>query len=153
MALDAELNTTLLRTAEWLAGNNDPWWVLGSAAIALMDIDPRGIGDIDVLVSERDALALIKRHSLKNYSDGGTDRFRSNFFILPVLGRYRVEVMAGYKIRQADKWAPVWPKTRIPVNISGTSLWVPEATEQIEILRMLNRPKDLARAEQIERAI
>lgn len=61
--------------------------------------------------------------------------------------------MSGYKTRQADKWAPVWPKTRIPVNISGTSLWVPEATEQIDILRMLNRLKGLARAEQIERAI
>ena len=153
MALDAELKTTLLRTADWLADTNDPWWVLGSAAIALLGIDPKGIADIDVLVSERDALALMKRHSLKNHSDGGTDQFRSNIFVLPKLGTYRVEVMAKYEIRQANQWKRVWPKTRIPVDISGTFLWVPDAAEQIKILRMLNRPKDFERIEQIERAI
>lgn len=153
MALDAELKTTLLNTAHWLADTNDPWWVLGSAAIALLGIDPRSIGDIDVLVSERDALALMKRRSLKNHSDGGTDKFRSNIFVLPILGKRRVEVMAGYKICLANEWKPIWPKTRNPVDISGTSLWVPDAAEQIELLRMLNRPKDLERVELIERAI
>ncbi|MEO1552846.1 MAG: hypothetical protein AAFR82_02850 [Pseudomonadota bacterium] len=153
MALEAALKTTLLRTADWLAGTRDPWWVLGSAAIALLGIDPHGIGDIDVLVSERDAKALIERHSLTNQSDGGTDKFRSNVFILPALGKYRVEIMAGYEIRLANEWTPVWPQTRRSVDLSGTSLWVPDAAEQIEILRMLNRPKDLDRIERIARAI
>lgn len=153
MELDADLKDTLLRTSDWLADTKDPWWILGSAAIALLGVDPNGVRDIDVLVSERDAEALMIHHSLENRFDGGTTCFRSNTFILPNLGALRVEVMAGYEIRVKDEWLNVWPQTRFSVVVSGSVLWIPEAREQIEILRMLNRPKDLGRIELIEAAI
>ena len=153
MDLNAELKDSLSRTADWLADTRDPWWILGSAAIALIGVNPNGVRDIDVLVSEQDAQDLMTRNCLENQSDGGTARYHSNTFLLPELGPYRVEVMAGYKIRSNDEWANVWPRTRVAVEVAGSILWVPEASEQIDILRRLNRPKDRSRIELIKTAI
>ena len=36
----------------------DPWWLIGSAALALCDADAAEPGDIDVLTSRRDAEAF-----------------------------------------------------------------------------------------------
>lgn len=137
--------TALKRVSELLSNTADPWWVLGSAAMALIGVNPGEVRDIDVLVSNRDAQALMKHHALINAADGGNDRFRSAVFLLPELGDVRVEIMAGYEIRTGGTWTPVCPVTREKVSVGGSEVFVPTAAEQIDILRQLNRPKDLAR--------
>lgn len=135
----------LRRVAAFLSSTTDPWWVLGSAAMALSGIDPGGIRDVDVLVSKRDAKALMARYALKNSADGGTERYRSAIFLMLDLGERRVEIMAGYEIRAGDRWERVEPGTRDPVKIDEAVLFVPSVEDQIAILRQLGRPKDLAR--------
>lgn len=136
---------TLQRIADLLADAKDPWWVLGSAAMALIGVEPGEIHDIDVLVSARDAEALMQAFALANQADGGTPQFRSDYYLLPQLGTLRVEIMAGYQIRCGDVWQPVVPASRQAVTVGPATLFVPERREQIELLQRLGRPKDRAR--------
>ena len=137
--------TALRATADFLSDTTDPWWVLGSAAMALIGVDPGEVRDIDVLVSPRDAQALMRAHSLANLADGGTDRFRSDYFLQPNLGEIPVEVMSGYQIFESGRWLPVAPASRLAVTVGGATVFVPDRTDQIDLLKRLGRPKDLNR--------
>jgi hypothetical protein len=135
----------LQRVADFLSETADPWWVLGSAAMALIGVDPGEIRDIDVLVSASDAEALMTTYSLPNEADGGTEGFRSTYFLKPDLGDVPVEVMGGYQIRTGGLWTPVEPLSRQRITIDNAKIYIPNRNEQIEILKQLGRPKDLAR--------
>ena len=143
--------TALRRVAEFLSETADPWWVLGSAAMALIGVDPGEIRDIDVLVSAGDAEALMTAYSLPNEADGGTDRFRSTYFLKPDLGDVPVEVMGGYQIRTAGLWTSVEPLSRQRITLDDAKIYVPNLSEQMEILKQLGRPKDLARLKRFNR--
>lgn len=143
--LSAHEQIALQRISGLLSAAADPWWVLGSAAMALIGVDPGEIRDIDVLVSRRDATALMDSHHWENQADGGTEQFRSSIFLRPGLGEKRVEIMSEYEIRRGDKWEPVQPASRLRVMLDDTALFVPERWEQIEILNRLARPKDRER--------
>ncbi|MEO1220521.1 MAG: hypothetical protein AAFY42_04110 [Pseudomonadota bacterium] len=147
MSLTSDHRTTLKRLSRLLSECEDPWWVLGSAAIALVGVDPKGVRDVDFLVSHPDAKRLMKTHGLKNDADGGNALFRSDVLLLPVLGRIPVEVMGNYYIKTAEAWRLLAPQTRARVEVDGATLYVPHISEQIEILMALGRPKDLARIE------
>lgn len=136
---------TLKSLARFLSATKDPWWVLGSAAIALTGTDPDGIRDIDVLVSLRDSAELMRLHQLENQADGGNALFRSDVFLRPQLGSVPVEVMSNYCINADGEWDPLSPKTRESVELAGAQLYVPDLLEQLTILRSLGRPKDLQR--------
>lgn len=125
----------------------DPWWLLGSAAIALSGIDPNGVRDLDVLVSPADADRLMARHKLANDADGGNLLFRSDTLLLPDLGQVPVEIMSNYFIKAGATWKLLTPKTRVRVKAAEIDMFVPEISEQIEILMALGRPKDFARVE------
>ncbi|MEM9376344.1 MAG: hypothetical protein AAGA72_08990 [Pseudomonadota bacterium] len=153
MDIDPELRSTLIRAAAFLGAAQDDWWVLGSAAMALIGIDPGGVRDVDILVSKRDAAALLTRYGLRNEADGGTDRYRSAVFLRPDLGGVDVEIMADYRVKQGVHWQPIWPQTRRHVSLDGTGLIVPGVQEQLALLRMLNRPKDHARIARLERSL
>ncbi len=143
--LSQQHQEALQRTALFLSPTRDPWWVLGSAAMALIGVDPGKIRDIDVLVSSRDAQALMTQHDLPNLADGGTAQFRSDYFLLPELGVIPVEVMGGYQIYQAGKWTQVSPVSRRRVKLGTTIVFTPDRDEQVAILQRLGRPKDLDR--------
>jgi hypothetical protein len=49
-----ELGETLARVADALAEARQPWWIIGSAAVALHGADVT-VGDVDVLLGEADA--------------------------------------------------------------------------------------------------
>jgi len=145
MILSEALQNTLLRIADFLADAQDPWWVLGSAAMTLIGVDPGDINDVDLLVSDPDARALMRRYGLENQADGGTAQFKSDIFLLPALGDIRVEVMSGYQIRCGAAWDRVAPQTRQRISLAGAELFVPERAEQAALLERLGRPKDLQR--------
>lgn len=143
--LSRNLILTLQGAASFLAIAKDPWWVLGSAAVALKGYDAGEVGDVDILVSEADASRLMARHGLKNKQDGGTALFRSSFFLLPELGPVRVEAMAGYEICERGTWAPVWPSSREIIHLCKAGLFVPSDQNLIDIFKRLGRDKDRLR--------
>ncbi len=63
-----------------LAGARDPWWIIAGAAFSLVTEQWDDLQDIDVLCSPEDARQIINTRSLKDRSDGGTERFRSKTF-------------------------------------------------------------------------
>lgn len=140
--LSQNLILTLQSAVSFLAIARDPWWVLGSAAVALKGYEAGEVGDVDILVSEADAFRLLEQHGLKNQQDGGTALFRSSVFLLPELGPIRVEVMAGYEICVQGAWAPVWPSSRQIIDFGSADLFVPSNQDLIAIFKRLGREKD-----------
>lgn len=143
--LGDDLTQTLSNLVPFLDQMQDPWWVLGSAAVALKGFDPGDVRDVDVLVSVRDAEALTLRWTIKNEPDGGTALYRSDYFLRPDLGPLPVEIMAGYKIFRDGIWLAVWPETREQIEFGGALVFVPDDNDLLSIFRALGREKDLKR--------
>lgn len=145
MTLSSNHIETLKNTSRFLAASEDPWWILGSSAIALCGIDPQIIRDIDVVISPQDARRLMKRYDLSNQADGGNHLFRSEIVLRPQLGPIPLEILSNYEIRERGTWTLLTLNTRKTVEVEGATLFVPELDEQIEILTKLGREKDLQR--------
>ena len=138
-------NQTLERLVRLLNAAQDPWWILGSAAVYLKGRDPGRIGDIDVLLSEADAERVMSDQGLHNLKDGGTPRYRSAYVLKPNVGETPVELLAGYDIFQDNVWRPVWPVSRIAILYRGNEIFVPSDEELISIFERLDRAKDFDR--------
>ena len=138
-------NQTLDRLVHILTVTEDPWWILGSAAIYLKGFDPGQIGDIDVLLSEADAQRVMSDQGLDNNRDGWTGRYRSAYVLRPNLGEMPVELLAGYDIFQDNVWRPVWPLSRIAITYKRNEIFVPSDEELMSIFEQLGRAKDFDR--------
>ncbi|KQU48318.1 hypothetical protein ASG67_12560 [Sphingomonas sp. Leaf339] len=129
-----------------MAGAADPWWVIGSAAVALHGADGVEVGDVDVLLSERDAPAVLARLGVADVAGAGTALFQSAVF-----GRWdgpplTVEFMVGFRFCGADGWRAVRPVTRELMMVDGRAVFVPAKAELMAMLLGFGREKDLARA-------
>ena len=110
------------------------------------------VADLDVLTTVRDAQTLRGQwRSRVNRSFVPTDahRFRSNFTrydfaVLPV------EVMGGLEVVGANGWETVQVDEIVSVNFFGLVMYVPSVTEQLRILKLFGRPKDVQRARLLE---
>lgn len=140
-------HVTLHALTSALDGTQDPWWIFGGAALALHGVESGNLADIDVLVSEPDAARLAGALKVENCADGGTAKFRSSWFLKPVLGPVTVEIMAGFEIFSAGVWHPIRPRNRECKMLEDAALFVPSRVELAEILTLSGRPKDLARVE------
>lgn len=143
----AGLEPTLAEVARVAASLQDDWWVIGSAAIALLGIDIEVL-DVDLVVSRRDAETLLAGWAAPAARPGDQDRFRATF------GEHRgtpipVQVMGGLEVSMADGWAPVHPVSRVAVDLAGGSIYIPDPDDQLALLLMFRRPQDLVRAEQL----
>ena len=139
------LVATLAAVGEWLQSLCDRWWVIGSAAVVLLGgaTEP---GDVDVLLSERDARDLFPRLGLSLVPGPDDDRFRSTLFARWHGAPLPVEFMAGFQHRREGQWSAVDPMTRVEHSIAGHRLFTPEGQELAGILSSFGRDKDLLRA-------
>jgi hypothetical protein len=140
------LDETLRLVAAACVTAHDPWWLIGSAAVALHGAPVDDIADVDVLMSLADADALLRAAGVDPAPGIPDARFRSLLF-----GTWRapplpVEVMAGLDVAADDGWRRIAPETRIPVALGGETLFVPARDELGAILTAFGRPKDLERA-------
>lgn len=145
--LGRDIVATLTVCARHLQPARDPWWVIGSTAVALHRIDPGPVSDIDILVSVPDAERFAREWRCPDVSDTGSDLFRSAVLLNPEFGNFPVEIMAGLEFRQFREWQQVAPETRQKIRLGGIDLFVPERPELIEILRSFGRKKDIRRAD------
>ncbi len=128
-----------------------PWWIIGSASLALHGVDARPIDDIDLLMNERDAAALLTARDVRVAPGVPTERFRSAVFGRWMAWGMMIEVMAGLEVKSADAegtidWWPVLPQTRERIVIDGAALFVPSRMELAAMFRQFSRAKDIARA-------
>ncbi|PKM09024.1 MAG: hypothetical protein CVV14_01605 [Gammaproteobacteria bacterium HGW-Gammaproteobacteria-4] len=126
----------------------EPWWLIGSAALHVSGVPGIAVHDIDVLVSDADAVRLLA-HWRERIDDAfqpeRTDLFRSRFgriggFALPL------EVMGNLELLRDGEWQPVWPADREAIEWHGLTVPVPSLPAQCVILESFGRPKDIAKA-------
>jgi len=145
--LSAPAAQTLYGLADRLVAADDPWWLIGGAAVALHGVGTGDLVDIDVVMSRNDAARLLHALGAAPERGGGAAQFRSAVF-----GHWRgaalpVDIMGDFEACSAGVWRRIQPQTRDHFDIAGRSLYAPARAELIELLRMFGRPKDLARAD------
>jgi hypothetical protein len=143
------LRETLARVADAALGSGEPWWIIGSAAVALHGRDVEVREDVDVMTGPAGARRLLQRFGVEAAPGEASALFRSEVF-----GRWdgsplAVEVMGGLHLRAASGWQPVRIETRQVVNVEGRTLYVPAVEELARLLASFGRPKDMARAKQL----
>jgi hypothetical protein len=121
------------------AAARDPWWIIGSAAMALHDVPGLVIGDIDLLMSRSDAAALLRSKGIEPAPGEAGGRFRSEVFGRWRAGAYVVETMGGFHLDGLE----LVPETRVAAG----SLYVPTVRELIAMCGLFGRPKDKERAQ------
>jgi hypothetical protein len=143
------LEETLAEVARVAAQLKDDWWVIGSAAIALTGVDIEVL-DVDLLLSARDARALLETWAVSTPAADGEDRFRSLSGVhtgTPI----PIKIMGALEVKVEDRWARVTPNTREAVGLAGPRVYIPDTADQLALLLMFRRPQDLVRAEMLMR--
>jgi hypothetical protein len=146
VTLTSDLADTLARIGEAAAGAGDPWWIIGSAAVVLHGRAVAHVKDVDLMMSARDADALVRRVGGDFRETGASDRFRSQVFGIWSEPPVSVEIFGGFSVRTDERWRELSLTTRQPVTVAGTCLYVPSAEELVRVLHLFGRPKDLERA-------
>ncbi len=152
-SLDPHLAATLAGLRPALQAMRDPWWIIGSAGLALLGAFDERPQDIDLLTSVRDAGALADSwhgyvQANRHPADG--EQFRSvyvRFAHLPL----PVEVMGGLEVRcRNGAWETLAVRGSEVSVVDGFEVRVPALAEQVRILRLFGRDKDLVKAAQAE---
>jgi len=134
----AEIAALLDRLAPDLDAFAAPWSLIGSGALILLGVPLDEAADLDVVTSIDGARRL--RAAWAEWLDAAEPKapdgpFRSEDFACYGTPWGPVEVMGGLRVRGR------------PLDVTGP---IPSAAEQLRILRLFGRPKDLAKAERLE---
>ena len=145
----AGLEPTLAVVSSLASRLRDDWWIIGSAAIALTGIAIE-VPEVELLLSERDAGALLAGWAQPRPATEGQDRFRS------IHGEHTatpipIEIMGGLEVCTGGTWVPVTPGTRDRIELAGGAVYIPDAADQLALLLMFRRTRDLVRAEMLVR--
>lgn len=136
------LAETLSAIAGAARGFEDEWWIVGSAAAALAGADVADVRDVDLLLSARDAKALLARWSDRPATRiAPNDQFRSEVFAKFTHAPLAIDAMGGFSMRVRGAWREVRPLTR---EARG-GVFTPSVAEQIALLEAMGRDKDRAR--------
>ncbi|MBW8816551.1 MAG: hypothetical protein JF588_24295 [Caulobacterales bacterium] len=120
-----------------------PWSVIGSGALILLGVSLARASDLDIVTSVEGAGRL--RSAWAGWLCAADAKAPDGPFRSDDFARYEtpwgpVEVMGGLRVVQDGALKPL--------VIEGGPL--PSAAEQLRILRLFGRPKDLAKAAQLE---
>lgn len=149
MTIDAPLAAALTAIGTVMILANDPWWIIGSAAVALHGADAGRVADVDVLLSISDAERVLPLIGIAPRRGPEHCDFRSSIFGTWTATPLPIEFMAGFCHRSGTEWRPVRPVTREPIDLGGVKVFVPGRAELCEILRSFDRPKDRVRASRL----
>jgi hypothetical protein len=129
------LLATLEQLLPYIQTLSHPWWLFGSAAMALHGAHPIEIGDVDLLVSRADAPLLLGRLGLPLVPGTESDRFHSDVFATWSEPPLKVEILAGFRVRVGEAWQEVRPRTRQPIELPFGTVYVPDVPELIALCR------------------
>ncbi|MFC7380169.1 hypothetical protein [Brevundimonas sp. GCM10030266] len=141
----------LAATAEALELRNG-WLIFGGAAMALSGLPDWPVPDIDVLVSsEETANDLIEAFGGQIITPKTQDRFRSRLLARIDTTPVPIEIMVGLEVKTDDGWAPVAFRTRVDRPVQDRHIPTARTAEQAAMARRFGRPKDLQRAEALDK--
>jgi hypothetical protein len=144
--IDAALAATLDGLGGALGGCRDPWWIIGSAAMALHGA-PVSVADVDVLLSPDDAAALLAAWGEPLPPASATAKFRSRiFYRSETRFALPVELMAGFEVFGGGVWQPVVPRARVAKDVGSAAVFIASVADLLAMCKLFGRPKDAARA-------
>jgi hypothetical protein len=122
----------------------DECFIIGASALVLAGIDLNYTPDIDLLTSSRDADRLSHLWSARrlDYTPQQPELFRSTYSRFK-FSAMDVEVMGNLEINRAGAWTPLLVHDAFEMEDSPWK--IPTLKEQMRILQIFNRPKDLDR--------
>ncbi len=127
------------------------WWIIGSAAMVLCGVETEA-KDVDVFGSEATIAKVLERLDLAPLPPTDDPLFRSTVFAAhQPPGGVPVELMGGFEVRTKGVWQPLQLHTRRRIETATGPVFVPELSEQIVILELFGRDKDLMRADLIRK--
>lgn len=132
-----------------MASALEPWWIIGSAAVALHGADPGSIDDIDIVLSVADAERVLPGIGVALTPGGSDGQFRSAIYNRWTKPAHPAEFMAGFELCEDGSWSPVTFATRVEIR---PGIVVPSRDELHALLLRFGRPKDLRRAASLRSA-
>jgi hypothetical protein len=146
--LPAEIDPALARVLGALAAElgacREPWWLIGSAAMAVHGA-PVEVRDVDLLLGRPDAEAFLARRGMAAKAGVPSELFSSALFAAWPSPPFTVELFAGFRVREGKGWRRLAPETREMLEIGDASICVPGIAELIAWGRLFGRSKDAAR--------
>jgi hypothetical protein len=121
-----------------------PWWLIGSAAVAVHGAAVE-VRDVDLLLDPADAEAFLSRRGIAAAPGIPSSLFASALFAAWQEPPYQVEVFAGFRLREGGAWVPLVPETREQHEVRGACVYLPSVAELIAWGRRFGRAKDAAR--------
>lgn len=152
MDLLQKITATLSDAVVGLSHLKDDFFIIGSSALVISGIRPDTGVDIDILTSGSDAEALKNfwKNKLKaQISLKDKQLFYSNFecYSFPLMD---IEVMGDLKVNLNGSHHLVTISEYNHREINGMLFKIPTIAEQIILLKMFSRPKDLAKIQMIK---
>lgn len=132
-----------------MAPARDPWWIIGSAAVALHGADAGSIDDIDIVLTAADAERVLPPLGVELAAGSSDGQFRSAIYNRWTKPQHPAEFMAGFELCEDGNWSPVTFATRVEVRVD---IFVPSRDELHSLLLRFGRPKDLKRAASLRSA-
>lgn len=143
------LERSLRAVAGAMGDARDPWWIIGSGAVALLGGASAHVADLDILLSPADAARILPGLGLNAAPGGADSRFRSSIFARWDAPELPVEFMADFAVNHDGQWHDIAPTSRIAHHLGDAALYTPSREEMRAILQRFGRPKDLRRADML----
>lgn len=142
----AALTETLSMLSQAAEDAEDQWWIIGSAAVVLHGGHVTHVKDVDLMMSARDADAFLRRVGAQRGGAEPSDRFYSPVFGVWSEPPVPVEAFGGFRLAINGTWQEVSFPTREPIKVGEATVYVPSATDLVQLLQSFGRAKDWERA-------
>ncbi|ESQ78239.1 hypothetical protein [Asticcacaulis sp. YBE204] len=142
MTPELRLSLDLIRS---IMPQDQPWWIIGSTALCLsgVDIVPK---DVDVFASSAVIEAARIKLNAETMPPRPDGRFRSNpYFQHTPEGGVEIDFMGDLEVFSGGEWG----KLQIESEDWVDALPVPSLEEQVRILHLFGRDKDIVRANRL----
>lgn len=152
--ISARLETGLQALAGFMTDVEKPWWIIGSAALALSGVQGVEPDDIDVVCDGETLFQLLESSGVKVLPPVPHKQFRSNpYQRIEVANGTPIELMGDLEVHDGSAFRALSINSREAVMAAGKTFYVPSITEQIAIFGMFGRGKDRAKAALLEELI
>lgn len=144
----AALEALYAELAPALASLDQPWCVIGSAAMMIAGAPVEDCPDLDIMTTTAGAQTLEAAWEGwrdNSYAPSDDGAFRSRFSAYDFAAG-RVEVMGDLLLMLDGRWTPVAIPQAVSTAFAGQAVNIPPRQAQIDLLRLFGRPKDLAKA-------
>lgn len=152
LAENKPLATSLCAVAKVMAPAQRPWWIIGSAAVALHLDRSIDVADVDVLLFPDDARLVRQQLGISSPTAEAHHLFRSEEYFTWTGNGLPVEFMAGLSVFTGNEWTKIAMRTRQAFATGTASIYTPDVDELAGLLKLFGRPKDKERLALLEKA-